>query len=216
MVPSARRLGSHSRTSVGMPGCMMAMPNPETIAAAYSVQTSMAAARAAPPIAAIVIPSVTARVAPTRAIKCIAHVERGRAVVDLIEKQAGNHRPFDPVAVVYQFVNRLREYGISKVYGDHYGGHTFRFRFDVCGIQYIDTKMSASDFYERLEVRVNAGECELPGDVAELTEELLTLVVKGAKVTHEAGSHDDFANACAIAVITTLEYEINRVHWYCA
>jgi hypothetical protein len=37
---------------------MMAMPNPETIAAAYSVQTSMAAARAAPPIAAIVIPSV--------------------------------------------------------------------------------------------------------------------------------------------------------------
>jgi hypothetical protein len=149
-------------------------------------------------------------------VLCIAHVERGRAVVDLIEKQAGNHRPFDPVAVVYQFVNRLREYGISKVYGDHYGGHTFRFRFDDCGIQYIDTKMSASDFYERLEVRVNAGECELPGDVAELTEELLTLVVKGAKVTHEAGSHDDFANACAIAVITTLEYEINRVHWYCA
>jgi hypothetical protein len=149
-------------------------------------------------------------------VLCIAHVERGRAVVDLIEKQAGNHRPFDPVAVVYQFVNRLREYGISKVYGDHYGGHTFRFRFDDCGIQYIDTKMSASDFYERLEVRVNAGECELPGDVAELTEELLTLVVKGAKVTHEAGNHDDFANACAIAVITTLEYEINRVHWYCA
>src|SRR5882724_6642941 len=66
MVPSARRLGSHSRTNVGMPGCMIAMPNPDTIAAAYSVQTSMAAARAVPPIAAIVIPSVTARVAPTR------------------------------------------------------------------------------------------------------------------------------------------------------
>lgn len=110
----------------------------------------------------------------------------------------------------------MREYEILKVYGDHYGGHTFRFRFDDCGIQYVDTKMSASDFYERLEVRINAGECELPGDVPELTEELLTLVVKGAKVTHEAGSHDDFANACAIAVITALEYEINRVHWYCA
>jgi hypothetical protein len=56
MVPSARRLGSHSRTSVGMPGCIMATPNPDTIAAAYSVQTSMAVARIAPPIAAIVIP----------------------------------------------------------------------------------------------------------------------------------------------------------------
>ena len=45
------------------------MPNPDTIAAAYRVQTSMAAARAVPPIAAIVIPSVTASAAPTRAIK---------------------------------------------------------------------------------------------------------------------------------------------------
>ena len=51
MVPSARRLGSHSRTNVGMPGCMIAMPNPDTIAAAYSVQTSMAAARAVMPSA---------------------------------------------------------------------------------------------------------------------------------------------------------------------
>lgn len=48
---------------------MMAMPNPDTMAAAYSVQTSTAAARPAPPSAAIVIPSVIARVAPPRAIK---------------------------------------------------------------------------------------------------------------------------------------------------
>jgi hypothetical protein len=86
MVPSARRLGSHSRTNVGMPGCMIAMPNPDTIAAAYSVQTSMAAARAAPPIAAIVIPSVTARVAPTRAINsepgiaATANIARGNPI----------------------------------------------------------------------------------------------------------------------------------------
>ena len=31
-------------------------------------------------------------------------------------------------------------------------------------------------------------------------EELLTLVVKGAKVTHESGSHDDHACALALAV----------------
>ena len=32
--------------------------------------------------------------------------------------------------------------------------------------------------------------------------------------THESGNHDDFANACAVAVITALEAEYKRVRWY--
>jgi hypothetical protein len=147
-------------------------------------------------------------------VLAIVHLENGRAVVDLVERQAGNLKPFDPVKVIHQFAARLHEYGISTVHGDHYGGHTFRYRFQDLGIEYRDVKLSASDFYERLEVRINAGECELPGDVPELTEELLTLVVRGAKVTHELGSHDDHANATAIAVITALEAGLNRIQWH--
>ena len=67
-VPSPTRPGSQLRVSVGMPGCMMAMPKPVTIEAAYSVQTSIAAPRAAPASAAIVMPRISAGFAPMRAI----------------------------------------------------------------------------------------------------------------------------------------------------
>jgi hypothetical protein len=37
-------------------------------------------------------------------------------------------------------------------------------------------------------------------DVPELIEQLLTLVVRGAKIDHEPGGHDDFANAVCGAI----------------
>jgi hypothetical protein len=149
------------------------------------------------------------------AVLCICHIENGKAVVDLVEKQAGNVKPFDPVKVVSQFAARLHEYGVSTVHGDDYGGHAFRFRFQEHGIDYRTVKLSKGDYYERLEPRINAGEVEMPGDIVELTEELLTLVVRGTKVDHEHGAHDDHANAVAVAVITVLEANINRVQWHC-
>jgi hypothetical protein len=62
--------------------CMIAMPNPDTIAAAYSVQTSIAAARAVPPITGVPLVVVIATIvitAPVRSARgaagdtCVRH-----------------------------------------------------------------------------------------------------------------------------------------------
>jgi hypothetical protein len=46
---------------------------------------------------------------------------------------------------------------------------------------------------------LNAGEVELL-DITELQEQLLTLVIRGDKIDHQPGDHDDFANAAAGAL----------------
>jgi hypothetical protein len=148
-------------------------------------------------------------------VVCIAHEENGKAVVDLIEKQAGSSKPFDPLRALAQFANRLHEYGCTSVVGDKYAGEVFSFRLrDDHGISFVETKGSASDAYEAFEPRLNAGEVALLDD-PETIEELLTLVVKGTKVTHESGSHDDRANALALAVIAVLKPQSTGVRWYC-
>ena len=55
---------------------------------------------------------------------------------------------------------------------------------------------SKSELYEALEPPVNAGEVELL-DVPKLQEQILTLVVRGTKIDHQPGDHDDWANAAA-------------------
>jgi hypothetical protein len=61
-----------------------------------------------------------------------------------------------------------------------------------------------------LEPKLNAGEVELP-DVPKLTEQLLTLVLKGSKVTHQPGDHDDYAAATAVAVWAASSAAIHRL-----
>jgi hypothetical protein len=118
----------------------------------------------------------------------------------LIEKQAGAVKPFDPMKVVPQFAARLHEYGCTEnVICDYYAGSTFGFAFTRERIRLRQISGSATDQYEALEPRFNAGRVELLDDPTTV-EELLTLVVKGAKVTHESGSHDDHACALALAV----------------
>jgi hypothetical protein len=128
----------------------------------------------------------------------IAHRHEKRVVVDLVEKQAGGC-PFDPRAAVAKFTEILKRYRLLRVVGDRYAGETFRLDFQGRGVTYECSELTTSELYEQMEPRVNAGEVELP-DLPVLTEQLLTLVQKGARVTHEAGAHDDFANACAGAV----------------
>ena len=71
-------------------------------------------------------------------------------------------------------------------------------------IQFRAISGSATDQYEDFEPRLNNGAVELLDDPTTV-EELLTLVVKGAKVTHESNSHDDHANAVALAVNAVLQ-----------
>jgi hypothetical protein len=142
----------------------------------------------------------------------IAHTEGNRAVLDLVAKQLGTP-PFNPRTAVQRFAQILREYGIGTVTGDCYAGLTFKFDFEEANaIRYRSSRLTASENYERLEPRLNAGEISLL-DVPDLTEQLMTLIVRGTKVDHESGSHDDLAAAAAGALNLCL-HDDQIVHGY--
>jgi hypothetical protein len=130
------------------------------------------------------------------AVLAIAHEEDGKVVIDRIEQQAGDAKPFNPRMAVVKFCGILREYCLSRVMGDNYAGYTFRGDFESMGVSYTICPWSKSELYGALEPAINAGEVELL-DVPKLQEQLLTLVVRGAKIDHEPNGHDDWANAAA-------------------
>ncbi|MGO9328288.1 MAG: hypothetical protein ACLQJ0_09230 [Steroidobacteraceae bacterium] len=129
---------------------------------------------------------------------CIANAEGKVVVIDLVMKQIGAP-PFNPRDAVRLFSGVLKEYGISTVYGDAAGGQTYRQDFAALGITYELRSTPASQLYEWFEPVLNAGEIELL-DHATLIEQLVCLVWRGARITHEPNSHDDHANAVALAV----------------
>ena len=131
------------------------------------------------------------------AVLGIAHHDtvRNIRVLDALIAQTGVP-PFNPRHAVKKFAAVLKEYGIAQVAGDAYAGETFRSDFQEHGIAYQPADTPKSDLYEAFEPMLNAGEVELL-DVAELQEQLLTLVWRGAKIDHQVGDHDDYANAAA-------------------
>jgi len=130
---------------------------------------------------------------------CITHKEGRRAVVDLVVKQDGEP-PFNPRSAVRKFAAILREYNIDEVWGDNYAGETFKCDFEAEHIRYNGTPLSTTELYEAFEPKLNAGEVELPDAPPKLQEQLLTLVIRGSRIDHQPGDHDDLANAVAGAV----------------
>ncbi|WP_024573971.1 MULTISPECIES: hypothetical protein [unclassified Afipia] len=128
----------------------------------------------------------------------IAHAEGDKIIVDMVIKQAGEV-PFNPRSAVARFVKQLKAYGIRRVVGDAYAGLTFKYDFEDFGIAYKPCRVPKTELYEQLEPILNAGEVELP-DLARLREQGLGLVVRGARVDHLPGEHDDWINAAAGAV----------------
>jgi hypothetical protein len=57
-----------------------------------------------------------------------------------------------------------------------------------------------SEIYDSFEPKLNAGEVELLDD-GKLQEQLLTLVIRGSKIDHLPGDHDDSANAACGAIV---------------
>jgi hypothetical protein len=125
----------------------------------------------------------------------VAHRASGAIVVDLVISQTGRP-PFNPRRAIGKFAGVLKEYRVSAVTGDAFGGQTYRYDFREFGIGYRVVDRPKSDLYEELEPRLNAGEVELP-DIGKLQEQLLTLVWRGTKIDHMPADHDDFANAVA-------------------
>ncbi len=125
--------------------------------------------------------------------------ERRVAVLCALMSQTGAP-PFNPRDAVRKFAAALKAWGISQVTGDAYAGQTFRRDFEELGIMYVVSDKNKSEIYEDFEPRLNAGEVELLDD-GKLQEQLLTLVIRGSKIDHQPGDHDDFANAAAGAIV---------------
>lgn len=130
----------------------------------------------------------------------IAHASPidGKAILDTVLSQAGRP-PFNPRAAVERFATTLKSYGLATVTGDAYAGLTFRQDFEDSGIAYTLSPLPKSDLYGELEVLINAGRCELL-DLDKLIEQALTLVMRGSKIDHSPGDHDDWINAAAGAL----------------
>ena len=135
------------------------------------------------------------------AVLAIAHRDAARniAVLDSLMTQTGGV-PFNPRDAVRKFAGELKAWGLSRVTGDAYAGETFRRDFEASGISYSVSTLTKSDIYDAFEPKLNAGEVELLDD-GKLQEQLLTLVIRGSKIDHQSGDHDDFANAAAGAIV---------------
>ena len=125
----------------------------------------------------------------------IAHAEGRITVADLVVKQSGA-APFNPRDAAYKFAGLLKEYNCHAVWGDSYAGQTFVHDYRTHGVSYCSPVPPASEQYEMLEPILNAGEVELL-DHNKQQEQLLTLVMRGSKITHAHGEHDDCANSLA-------------------
>jgi hypothetical protein len=131
------------------------------------------------------------------AVLAIAHRDAdGRAVLDTVIDQ-GQRPPFDPNKAVERFVRVLRDYRVSRVTGDRYAGLTFSSQFTTPGITYEVAEHTTSELYEALEPRLNEPGRVVLLDLPTLEQQLLGLVWKGGKITHQSGEHDDFATAAA-------------------
>jgi hypothetical protein len=134
------------------------------------------------------------------AVLAIGHREGRVAIIDRVEKQIGTP-PFRPQAAVGHFARIMRDYGISQVSGDAYGGNTFRAEFDDEHIGYSVIGWDKSQLYEALEPFINAREVELL-DSPTLIEQAVSLVWRGQRIDHEPNSHDDWINSVAGLVFT--------------
>jgi hypothetical protein len=125
--------------------------------------------------------------------------KEGKLVLARLESQAGKP-PFDPRKAVKKFCGILREYGLNVVTGDAYAGQTFRKDFEAEGVRYLVSKNATSDLYQLLEPKINSGIVEIL-DNEDLIGQGLTLIWKGAKVSHQNGDHDDFMTGFAGSIL---------------
>jgi hypothetical protein len=132
----------------------------------------------------------------------IGHLDGRKVVLDLVAKQIGSP-PFDPRDAVRQFCDILHSYKIIRVAGDAFAGETFRQDFAAGRVAYDVRTASASELYERLEPVLNAGEVELLDHPTPI-EQLVSLIWRGNKITHEHGAHDDHATVIAQVVAEAL------------
>jgi len=132
----------------------------------------------------------------------IAHREGERGVLDAVREA---RPPFSPEAVVKEFADLLKLYGIATVHGDRYGGVWPAERFQQHGIDYRAAEKPKSEIYLELLPLLNSGRVELL-DAPRLVNQICSLERRTSRggrdsIDHPVGAHDDVANAAAGALV---------------
>jgi hypothetical protein len=130
----------------------------------------------------------------------------GRIILDVLRER---RPPFQPKAVVSEFSDTLKAYGVDTVEADKYAGEWVPEAFREYGITVKPATMTASELYLNFLPMVSNGSVELLENKrlhAQLTG-LERRARSGGKdlVTHYPGGHDDLANAAAGACVMASE-----------
>jgi hypothetical protein len=109
--------------------------------------------------------------------------------------------PFSPAAVVEEFANLCKVYGISKITADKFAGEFPRELFSKHGIRYESSARPKSDLYCDLLAAINSKRVRLL-DHPRLVQQLIGLerrVARSGKfsIDHAPGGFDDIANVVA-------------------
>jgi len=139
----------------------------------------------------------------------IAHrADDGRVVLDVLRER---RPPFQPKAVVAEYSETLKGYGVGEVTADRYAGEWVVEAFAEHGITVRAAEKTASEFYLNFLPLISNGTVELL-DNRRLVSQLAGLERRtraGGKdlITHYPGGHDDCSNAAAGACVLAGEGE---------
>lgn len=134
----------------------------------------------------------------------VAFAEGDQAILAAVRER---RPPFSPEAVISDFSTLLRDYRITKVTGDRWGGEFPREAFRKHGITYEVSEKTKSEIYGELLPILNSGRAKLL-DHPRLVSQLCALEVRTARggknsIDHPpGGAHDDIINASAGAIIS--------------
>ncbi|MBI1650119.1 hypothetical protein [Hyphomicrobium sulfonivorans] len=128
----------------------------------------------------------------------IGHRDGETAVLDAVRERKP---PFSPEAVVTEFAETLKAFGITRVTGDRYASEWPREQFRNHGIAYDVSQKTRSDLYRDMLPVLNSGKADLL-DNAKLIAQIVSLerrVSRGGREIIDAppGGHEDLCNAVA-------------------
>jgi hypothetical protein len=126
----------------------------------------------------------------------ISHKHGEEIIIDAVRERVP---PFSPASVVDEFAEVLKNYRVSKVVGDHYGGEFVKEPFRKHSIAYEVSKQVKSDLFRDLLPLLNSGRIRLPRHdrlVAQIVG-LERRVSRGRKDSIGHPSHGHVANAVA-------------------
>jgi hypothetical protein len=128
----------------------------------------------------------------------ISHAEGERFVIDVLRERKP---PFNPTDVIAEYAAILRQYHVTRIKSDRYGGEFVVSAFKAHHIDCQPCEKPKSDLYRDLLPLLNSQRVELPENDS-LLHELINLerrVTRGGRdsIDHGVHGHDDLANAVA-------------------